>query len=88
MVLDLSPNKSVHLSSKYQAQQRETEVRKVLDSPHLDFQEADCEVLGESLGTWLQAHFAVCYKFCLYIMQTHTQEANLTVTVHRENTAF
>lgn len=40
-------------------------VRKVLDSPHLDFQDADCEVIRESLGTQLQAHFAVCYKFCV-----------------------
>lgn len=38
MVLDLSKNKSVYLSSKYQAQQKETEIRKVLDLPHMDFQ--------------------------------------------------
>ena len=63
-------------------------VRKVLDSPHLDFQDTDSEVIRESLGMRLQAHFAVCYKFCLYIMQTHTQEANLTVMVHGANAAL
>lgn len=45
-------------------------------------------LLMKSLRIWLQAHFAVCYKFCLYVVQMHTQEANLTVTVCGANVAF
>lgn len=89
MVLDPSKKQISALELKVSSTTKiKREVRKVLDSSHLDFQDADCEVIRESLGIWLQAHFAVCYKFCLYIMQTHTQEANLTVTVHGANAAF
>lgn len=40
--------------------------------------------LGNDWGIWLQAHFAGCYKLCLYIAQMHTQEANLTATVQEQ----
>lgn len=89
MVLDPSKQQISSLELKVSSTTNiNREERKVLDSPPLDFQDADCEVIRESLGIRLQAHFAVCYKFCLYLMQTHTQEANLTVKVHRANAAF
>lgn len=89
MVLDPSKQQISSLELKVSSTTKiNREGKKVLDSPHLDFQDANCEVIRESLGIWLRAHFAVCYKFCLYVMQTHTQEANLTVTVHGANAAF
>lgn len=74
VVLDPSKKKkSVPLNSKYQAQQRKTEQgRKVLDIPILDFQDADCEVIRELLGIWLQAHFAVCYKLFVHNTDAHS----------------
>lgn len=92
MVLDPSKNKTNQVSSLERQVSSTTkinrQVRKVLDSLHLDFQDTNWEVKRESLGIWLQAHFAVCYKFCLYVMKTHTQEAKLTVMVYGANAAF
>lgn len=89
MVLDPSKQQISSLELKVSSTTKiNREERKVLNSPSLEFQDTDCEVIRESLGIRLQAHFAVCYKFCLYIMQTHTQEANLTVMVHGANAAF
>ena len=92
MVLDPSKNTTNQVSSLERQVSSTTkinrQVREVLDSLRLDFQDTNWEVKRESLGIWLQAHFAVCYTFCLYIMKTHTQEANLTLTVYGANAAF